>query len=822
MKDALINIATGKHRKEISWRNRQITWGTLTEKLSKTHYTAETVAEYSAANKPRQDEIKDIGGFVGGYLSRGRRKAGNVLHRSILTLDADFATKDFWLDFTVVYGCAACYYSTHKHTPAAPRYRLLILLNRTVRPDEYEALGRLIAGSIDIEVFDPTTFQPERLMYWPSTSKDGEFESGSQDGEPLDVDAMLAKYHDWQDTSEWPVSAKVDKILQRGMTKQGDPLEKPGIIGAFCRTYNIHEVIETFLNDVYEPTETENRYSYRAGSTAGGLVVYDDKFTYSHHGTDPTSGHLCNAFDLVRMHKFGLHDEKCHDDTPTFKRPSHELMEAFCAKDEKVKKAIGAERLQDAAADFEGIEIADDDTPGVEENTDWITQLEVDKKGNYYNTISNVSIILENDPYLKGRFAFDAFARKKLVVKNTPWRKITPETKYLKDEDELNLYKYLERVYGITSKGNIKDAFDIHIDACSFHPVRDYLNGLSWDGVKRVDTLFIDYLGAEDSEYVRAVSRKALVACIARIYNPGVKFDYMLTTIGVEGVYKSTLLRKLGGRWFSDSFSFNMLSQGNKAYEQTIGSWIIEVAELSGLKNSEVEAVKHFLSKQDDSFRPAYGRNTLTVLRQWVAFGTSNNDEFLISRTGNRRFWPVRIRVQEPVKNVVEDLTEYEVGQVWAEAIALYKKGEPLYLDNGLEMVAKSVQREHTETDARAGIVQKYLETLLPENWEELSVYERRNFIRGDELQAPGTVQRMRVCAAEIWFEALGGTEKDFTRIVAKDMNNIMREMEGWSSAEGTLKFGRYGAQRGFLRVTLGVTKSGNVTKFDKRKVTLN
>lgn len=810
MKDFKINIATGKHRKETSWRNRQITWGSLLEKLAKTHRTAESVAEYAAAKKPRRDEIKDIGGFVGGYLTAGRRKAANVLNRSVITLDADFATPELWGDFTLMYDCAACVYSTHSHTPQVPRLRLIVLLSREVQPDEYEAVARRVAGTLNIELFDPTTFQPERLMYWPSTSKDGEFIYEVQDGPALDVDEVLATYHNWQDVSEWPVSERVDKLVQRDMKKQGDPLEKPGIVGAFCRTYNIHEVIDKFLNEVYEHTDNENRYTFKAGSTGGGLVTYDEMFAYSHHGTDPICGQLCNSFDLVRIHRFGLLDDNCDAGTPTHKKLSYEKMQDFAAADEAVRVSLGRERLEAVKAEFADVEAYIDEAERAdalsepeEENIDWLKDLDVDSKGNYRNSLKNISLILQNDSRLKGCFAFDEFSRKKLIVKNLPWRRVTAETKYLKDEDELNLYKYLEAVYDITSKGNIKDALNIHVDACGFHPVRNYLNGLTWDKAKRVDSLFVDYLGAEDTQYVRAVTRKSLVACVARIFNPGVKFDYVTTLIGPEGIYKSTILRKLGGKWFSDSFSFSMLGQGNKAYEQTTGAWIIEIAELSGLKNSEVEAVKHFTSKQEDSYRPAYGRNMVTVPRQWVPFGTSNNDDFLTSRTGNRRFWPVRTQRNEAVKNVVDDLNEYEVGQVWAEVIELYKRGETLYLDADLEAVARSVQREHTEQDARAGIVQKYLDTLLPDNWDDITVYDRRNFIRGDELQPAGTVKRDRVCAAEIWFEALGGTEKDFTKTAAKDVNNIMRSLEGWEASDSTLSFGRYGVQRGFKRLNI-------------------
>ena len=168
--DGSLDIATGRSRKEISWKNREMLWSELADKLANTHFTAETHAEYMAAKKPRQDEIKDIGGFVGGYITGGRRKSGSILHRQLLTLDIDFCKGDFLGDLELMYGNAFIVYSTHKHDAGSPRLRLLMPLSRPVLADEYEAIARRVAGDLDIEIFDPTTFQPERLMYWPSTT----------------------------------------------------------------------------------------------------------------------------------------------------------------------------------------------------------------------------------------------------------------------------------------------------------------------------------------------------------------------------------------------------------------------------------------------------------------------------------------------------------------------------------------------------------------------------------------------------------------------------------------------------------------------------
>lgn len=793
--DSLLEIATGKSRRETSWKNKEILWSELVKKLSVTHRTAETHAEYLASKKTRQDEIKDIGGFVGGYLTGGRRKASSVMHRQLVTLDIDYATTGIWDDFTLMYGNAAALYSTHKHAPDSPRLRLIIPLDRQVMPDEYVAIARRLAGDMGIELFDPTTFQPERLMYWPSTSKDGTYLFEYQDSPWVNADQVLATYRDWRDSSEWPVSERSYNIVQRSIKKQGDPLEKPGIVGAFCRTYNIHEVIETYLSDVYEECDKENRYTYKEGSTAAGLVVYDDKFVYSHHGTDPVSGKLCNAFDLVRLHKFGLKDEDAREDTPINKMPSYLTMADLATKDPKVRKNVISERLEEARYDFENIE---ETASQEDQGDDWKSELDVDKKGNCYSTVNNVMVIMTKDPNIKGCFAFNSFEHREIALKHLPWRKITSGTKYLTDRDDAGIRHYVESIYGITGVQKIRDAIDLVLLKNSFHPIKDYLNRLQWDSEERVDMLLMDYMGADDSEYVRAVTRKTLAAAVTRIFHPGAKFDYVLTMVGKEGKGKSTLFDKLGRQWFSDSF---MGVQGKEAFEQLQGVWIVEMAELSGVKKAEIEAVKHFISKREDRYRVAFGRRVENFPRQCIFVGTTNNWDFLRGATGNRRFWPVAIHERQPTKDVFTQLTDYEIDQIWAEALHYYRQGELLFLSKDLEAVANEMQDKHTEVDERAGIIQKYLDTLLPENWEQLGVFERRAYLSGDDtIQPAGTVQRDRVCAAEIWCELFGGRQPDMTSHNTRFIHDAMRKMPGWSEYKSRTMFKNFGNQRGYFR----------------------
>lgn len=795
--DGTLTIATGKSRKELSWKNRELLWSQLVEKLSKTIRTSETYEEYKRMPKSQQDEIKDVGGFVGGTLKGGHRKTDAVVWRQVVTLDADYAKGDIWASVEALLGCGCCIYSTHSHSPEQPRLRLVLPLSRPVSPEEYQAVSRRIAADLGIDFFDDTTYQPHRLMYWPSTAQDGEFVFKYLDEPWLNPDDMLARYPDWRDPSYWPESSRTKQARKKLADKQGDPLQKPGIVGAFCRAYTIPAAIEKFLSDVYAPAG-KDRYTYIPGSTTGGLVLYDgETFAYSHHGTDPISGLLVNAFDLVRIHKFGELDEEARDGTPTVKLPSYLAMLDLARNDEAVRITIGEERLAEAQTEFGE---AEEET---EADTKWLLKLETNRKGEYQATIDNILLILENDPRIKGKIALNEFTKGPVILGDLPWHKVenVENGDPWKDSDDAGLRHYIEAIYGISSPAKVNDALAIAQERHKFHPIRDYLDGLKWDKAPRLNRVFIEYLGAEDCDYTETVTRKALAAAVARVYHPGIKFDYMLTLIGPQGIGKSLILKMLGQRWFSDSITTVL---GKEAYEQLQGAWIIEMAELTATRKAEVESIKQFISKQEDIYRVAYGRRASRFPRQCVFFGTTNDQEFLRDKTGNRRFWPVE--VGKIKKSLWKDLTKEEIDQIWAEAKTAWEKGEKLWLDPEMEKEAMKRQEKHTEESAKTGLIQEYLNTLLPANWDELDIGARRRYIHGTEFgESPeGTIQRDRVCAMEIWVELFEGDAKQLHPMQAREINDILRRLPGWKPytvGDGRLRFGKiYGKQRAFIR----------------------
>ncbi len=794
-------LSVGKSRRDKQWDNVNVTWGQLIEKLSSTVYTSETLEEYKNSPKDLQDNIKDVGGFVGGTLKEGRRTKASVMDRQLLTLDCDYATSYLWDTLDMLFDFAAVIYSTHKHCKERPRFRLVIPLNRRVTPEEYEAIGRKVAKDIGMDYFDDSTYEPSRLMYWPSTSSDGEFVFHYKDAPWLNADQVLNSYENWKDRSTWPESSRVNKHRRALANRQGSPREKAGIIGAFCRSYSTPQVIDKFLNHIYIPTMDKDRYTYVKGSTSGGLVIYQEgDFAYSYHSTDPISGLLCNAFDLMRLHSFGHLDEGVPGDTPSIKLPSYKAMIDFARNDNQVKLTLGKERFLQAKVDFK----IEEELNGDEANQ-WMQHLEVDKLGQYKSTIENISLILENDENLKGKIALNEFSHRTMIKGNLPWHRLLnkKEGDQWKDSDDSSLRHYIEKVYRITSPMKINDGLLIVEEKNKFHPIRDYFNSLVWDGVKRVDNLFIDYLGASDTKYNRMVTRKALVAGVARIFNPGVKFDYMLVLVGKQGVGKSHILSLLGQNWYSDSFN---TVQGKEAYEQLQDAWIIEMAELTAAKKAETEAVKHFISKREDIYRVAYGKRVTKFPRQCVFFGTTNEMDFLKDKTGNRRFWPVMVEKHRIKKNLWREDIKAEIHQIWAEAVELWKMGEELFLELELEEQAVKIQEKHTERSSMEGLIHEYLEMSLPENWEDLDVAARRNYIHGTNFKedAIPTKKRDKICAMEIWVELLQGDPKYMKPMNSREINDVLRVLEDWepyNMGTGKLRFGKnYGCQRAFIR----------------------
>ncbi len=788
--DRQITISVGTSRRATNWQAQTLTISELYDRLRLPAKSTETMAEYLALSKGQQDNLKDVGGYVAGTLNGPRRKAGAVTGRDVLTLDLDnipAGGTDDVVRRVEALGCGYCIYSTRKHRPDAPRLRVLLPLDRTCTADEYEPCARRMAAMIGMELADPSTFEASRLMYWPSVCADGQYIYYPADKPMLSVDGLLATYADWRDVASWPTCPGA-VAPARLAAKQGDPETKHGVVGAFCRVYDVPAAMDKFLPGVYEETDTLGRYTFTGGSTTGGAVLYDGgKFLYSHHATDPCGGRLVNAFDLVRLHCFGDKDDEAQPGTPTNRLPSFNAMCELAAGDSEVSGLLSDERWEKAQEAFGPVP-----EPDAEDDGSWRRPpiMDLDSQGKPIKSMKNLRTMLERNPKLKGRLRMNLFSGRIDVDGVLPW--IRPGiAKTWGDDDAAQLRIYLEPFFGKITKNDLLDAVAACASDQAYHPVRDYLNGLTWDGVPRLDTLFIDYLGAEDTPYTRAVTRKSFVAAVARVMTPGCKYDTMLVLVGEQGRYKSTVFMIMGGDWFSDS----LRTFGDKDSMETIqGTWINEVAEMQALAKSEINAVKMFLSKRSDYYRAAYGRYAIDRPRQCIFFGTSNTKECLTDTTGNRRFWPVDIDQQPRKKDVRADLVK-ERDQLWAEAVAYWKLGEALYLPQDLEKTARGVQEAHREQHPWEGIITDFLREELPVDWPKWDLPQRQAW-RGGGVKYDGPLApRSRVCAIEIWCEALGKQRGDMRQRESREINSLLARAPGWAHV-GVAKAGKpYGNQ---------------------------
>ena len=792
--NVICKVSLCNRRTNSRYRNQEKPWTWLKDRNRVPVRTTETAEEYPKLSKEERDALKDQGGFVGGWLREGIRKNGNVICRSVGALDADNIPEGVSFPALVrekLCGFEWFLYSTHRHVPAAPRFRLVILFDREVSEEEYPALMRQVAHDLGMDFFDDSTYQANRMMYWASCPSNGVFVFDESVGQPLPVDRYLGRYENWRDTSQWPTSSRESVVVKKSASAQQDPLNKKGLVGVFCRTFfPVQTALEKFLPEVYAPTGSDGRWDYIPADSTAGVVIYDDRFVYSHHTTDPACGKLLNAFDIVRIHKFGDDDSK----------KSFRQMSEFALSLDEVKLRLDRERQESLEADFAGYAAPADGEEGGEAE-DWKKRLRYQLRNHQLeNSVWNLLLILNHDPDFRN-IAFNEFFGRVEVLGPLPWER--PEgNRFWREADNHQLMALLDNRYTVFTKRNFDIAFGKTVDDRSFHPIREYLNSLPpWDGVCRIETLLHDCLQAEDSAYVRAVSRKVFAAAVARIFRPGTKFDSVLVLDGAQGIGKSSLFRELvTPEYCSETLSLTEMSDKSGA-EKLQGFWVVEIGELAGMRKAEIEKVKAFISTMDDTYRPSYGHVVESHPRQCVIIATVNGERgYLRDITGNRRFWIVKCRQEEQVKKF--SFTEEERGQIWAEALYLFRSGEKLYLEDELQQEAEEIQRSVLEEDDRQGLVEAYLETLLPASWPEMDLYARRGYLCDlkDPTRPEGVARRETVSNAEIWAECFGKDPAQMRKQDSYEISAIMMRIRGWDRAVKRIRIPLYGQQRVYVR----------------------
>ena len=767
--DKEIRIAVASSRMAKRWSNKPISVSEFALKLSNTVKTQETLEEYIALPKPEQDNLKDIGGYVGGVLKEGLRRKDMVQNRQILTYDIDFGKVGTVARIKkVLKNYCFTISSTHKYTPSKPRFRLIVYPDRPMLPDEFMAVSRRIANNIDIEAFDDGSYDVNRLLFWPSSPSDGEVLFFHNDEPFLPVDTVLAAYGEndvWKNATLWPRSSRETTSFNRLLKKQADPLKKKGIVGAYCRIVSIQDALKE-LSDVYKK-ETDERYSFIDGTSSHGLVIYDERWAYSNHMSDPAHGQLANSFDLIRLHKFGHEDDKAKVGTPTSKKPSYREMVEWVRDIPEVKAELIKSKIDIDASDFDVFEDYTDDP-------DWQIKLQVKDSGEVTPTFLNAILIVRYDEKINTLMRFNELSQvPESVATGDDWT----------DGDSFRVREHVGAVYGTDfPERKIEDAITNQALKRRYHPIRDYLGALVWDGIKRVETVFIDYFGCEDNKYVREVAQCWFTAGVYRVFEPGYKFDTSLVIAGEQGIGKTSFLREIGKiDWYGELSSF----EDKEAVEQTLGKWIIEISEMGATNRHDLEQQKTFLAGCHTRTRLSYDRRAKDYKRQCIFSGSTNQDQYLKDSTGNRRWWPLDATIGEV------DLVKLrgDVDQLWAEAVQLYMADQPTLLSLDARAIAMGEQADKLEADVWEGVINEW----LGDDGYSDRYSAREKFDTGD------LIHRDKVCIIELWEDCLDmkGTPKrhESVRIAA-----ILNRNPDWKKTVSNKRFGkRFGRQRAWM-----------------------
>jgi len=463
----------------------------------------------------------------------------------------------------------------------------------------------------------------------------------------------------------------------------------------------------------------------------------------------------------------------------------------------------------------------------------WMSLLQVTKDGEgWASNLHNLELIVKNDPRLAGIAQINEFTQE-VVQRLTPGKQSPRRKNQAKPvkqlegrvwhvEDELNgelwsedrdfaIRSVIEAPqtqggYGIkVTDRDLRAAIALSAQDSAFHPVREYLNGLTWDETPRVETLFIDYLGAEATSYSQSIARLMMLGAVTRIFEPGHKFDFAVILEGLQGKRKSTFIETLGRRWSAElDGDFH---DPKMMVELMQGAWILELPELTGFQRSDVRAIKAFISRKKDRVRMAYARRAGQYPRQCIFMGSTNDREYLKDDTGGRRFWPMPCYVAE----IDTDRLEANVDQLWAEATAMYRQLRaeqprgtlPLYLrdDEAKEIAARlqESRRQENSDDGLAGVIGAWLDQPVNEGgFEEVTEDGQPTY-------------RDRVCLPEIWVDCLRGDVKNYTATQAQALGRAMAKgviAADWQP-QGTHRHPIYGKQRCYRRVTPLETPAG-------------
>ena len=700
--------------------------------------------------------------YLPGELKNHHRKSVNVINRSVITLDLDGALEG---GFEALCGFLSDFYylwhTTYSHSEEKPSYRFLVPLAEPVTPGQYGDLVRQIIAANPSASIDVASAKPAQIMFTPACKDPFSYDYGVHEGALVNGSQWLASVNGGE------------RVVPLGrLDKKGEPSEAPGIVGQFNRAYpNLDELIAVFELP-YELDGATGRYRYTGSSATAtpGMRELDERpgLYYSWHAHDPAAGYAQNAFDLVRIHKFG------HLDTdykgPAGRAPSYTACRDFLDTHGGFNKRAAAQAYETVVSNLTTQETnrgeqtapARETDTSVEvltteeiDHTEWVSQLEVDRKtGKFVDSLDNLKLIFNNDPKMKvigwcerGEYFTDADPH------NWPRTKRSP--KLTEHQRQLIRNRY-ETVYGLKIPlERLSQVFTERKEVNSFDPVRVYLESLQWDGNKRMETCLP---GTEDTEYNRMVARKVLIAAVARAFEPGVKVDEALILVGPEGIGKSSWIEEM-----SKGFSVEFQSIESKDTVQILSeTWIAMAEESEVVSKSDFNRLKSFLTQTSDTYRVPYAVEPETRLRRWVVWGSTNDMELLRERDGNRRFLMVEcVRPRD-----FDLLTPEYVDQIWAEAVHAYLMGESHVMNSFERELARSAREQHIHSDALTESITEHLRLPITSDWHEKKPESLRTIMgqwNADVVGTTGDKERDFITPKEVWVEVEGQSLAEFT-----------------------------------------------------------
>lgn len=762
-----LSIITAPKRDSRHWKPGEITWDEVlawcdnpSKKKESGNYVFGTLRT-TTVRHPKED--RDC-------LEYHRRKTA-IIDRSALTLDVDYPEPGFADKVELILPYMALMHTTFSSTPEKPRYRLIIPLDRSVAPDEYYVAAQTVMQLLGAEQFDKSTAQAERYMFKPA-GKD--FWFSVVDGDPAPADDLLRDFD--PDLSTLPTKRVGNKR---------DPFAIEGTIGAFNRAYTEFADLIREYDLPYEPAEGNRWHLIGAAGAAGmGPVQGTEGLVFSHHTGDPAYGVTCSAFDLARLHLYGDMDEDSPPSTPVNRKPSHRAMLEKATEDVNVvRELVGGDFDTDMDATADSIQ-----------QSNWWLGFRLDARtGQPTDDIHNWDLISQNDPVFNSLYYNELTMSIETSLDILPWRRVTPDTRSFDNKDQNGLYLYIDRQYHIRPGISYLEAIiDNTVLSRSRNLVQEYLESLTWDGIPRVETCLP---GVRPTDYTRLVARKVFAAAAGRMLKPGIKWDHMLVLYGMEGLGKSHWVDRI-----AKGYSASLGRIGDKDTLVTMqASWIMMSDEGHSMKKAEFDAQKEFITRTSDNFRMPYDRRAKAHPRHSVIWGSTNEEAFLRRQEGNRRFLIVKCEEQVDF----EALTDEYIDQVWAEAVTLYRAGEPLWLGDEDSQMAREEREEFTEEDALTGVVASYLDTLVPTDWDTMTPEARVSWLQSsaDGFTAVGTEPITRVCSLQIWVEAMGRRKGDHSRTDLLEITSSLKNIPGWRSLPGSHRLPGYGPQKVFERI---------------------